>query len=67
MAEQTRTIEQVRTELETERKQLTEDIAAFREEARAVLPYAAGGVAALALLTKGRGAARAYRLLRLLR
>ena len=59
-----RTVEQVRTEIEAERLLLTDDIAALRAETRAALPYALGGVAALALLTRGRGAWRVFRLLR---
>ena len=67
MAEQQRTIEHVRIELAEERALLQRDVEALREEARAVLPYAAGGLAAFALLTKGRRAVRVYELLRLLR
>lgn len=78
---ETRTIEQVRAEITTQRTLLAADVDALREEARAVLPYAAGGLVALALLTKGRSVVssgrsvystgrsvtRAYKLLRLLR
>jgi hypothetical protein len=72
-----RTIEQVRAELESERELLEQDVAVLRKEAHALLPYAAGGVAALALLTRSRRAfavlargkslIQLYRLLRLFR
>ena len=67
MPEPSRTIEQVRTEIATERRLLGEDVETLRADVRAMLPYAAAGLAAYMVLTKGRGAARAYKLWRLLR
>ena len=67
MSDGPRTIEQVRGEIATERRLLAEDMTAVREDVRTVLPYAAGGLAAFALLTKGKGARLTLRLLRLLR
>lgn len=62
-----RTIGQVRAELAREREALADDVAVLREESRSLLPYALGAVAAVAVLTKGRGIARALGLLRILR
>jgi hypothetical protein len=61
-----RTMEQVRADIEVQRNLLTEDIAALRKEVRATLPFALGGMAALAVATKGRSLKRTLSLLRLL-
>ena len=66
MAER-RTIEQVRSELGVQRSLLGDDLAALRAEVRAALPYALGGLAALALATKGSSLSRMLKLLWLLR
>lgn len=62
-----RTPGQVRSELVAERARLAEDKAALQAEARAALPYAVGGIAALALATKGRGLLRLLALARIWR
>lgn len=64
---QGRTIPAVRAEIATTRRLLDENVAALKEEARSALPVAAGSLAGLLVLTKGRGALHAYRFLRLLR
>lgn len=61
-----RTIEHVRADIETQRTLLAEDIAALQQEVRATLPYALGGMAALAVATKGHSLKRTLSLLRLL-
>jgi uncharacterized membrane protein YebE (DUF533 family) len=58
-----RTTEQVRTELEAERLRLADEAAGLRREARRLMPFAAGALAAFAVLARGKAARRAVKLL----
>jgi hypothetical protein len=58
-----RTIEQVRSEIEAERRLLVDDVAVLREDLKRVLPLAIGAALALAVLTHGKNAQRAIKVL----
>jgi hypothetical protein len=58
-----RTIEQIRSEIELERRLLVDDVAALREDIKRVLPLAIGAAFALAVLTRSKNAQRAIKVL----
>jgi hypothetical protein len=62
-----RTIAQVRSDIERERSLLVEELAALREEAHAILPFAMATVIALGLARNRRMTMRLLRLLARLR
>lgn len=58
-----RTMEQVRTEIATEREELVDDIRGLRQDTARVLPFAIGTALAVAVLTKSRTARSALKVL----
>jgi hypothetical protein len=50
-----RTAEQIRAEIAEERRRLDDDLVALRAEVRSFVPYLIAGVAAVAVLTQGKG------------
>jgi hypothetical protein len=58
-----RTIEQVRSEIEAERRLLVDDVAVLREDMKKVLPLAIGATVVLAVVTRRKSAWRAIKLL----
>lgn len=58
-----RTTEQVRAEIEAERMLLADEAIGLRREARRLMPFAAGALAAYAVLVKGKAGRRAAKLL----
>lgn len=58
-----RTIEQVRSEIDAERRLLVDDIAVLRQDMKRVLPLAIGAALALAVLTRSKSALRAFKVL----
>jgi hypothetical protein len=55
--------EEIRLEIAAERQRLVDDVAELRREARIVIPVAAAGLVAVALLAPSRASVRAARLL----
>jgi len=58
-----RTAEQIRTDIAAERQRLDQDLDAFQAEVRSFVPYLIAFVAALAVLTGGKGLRAGFRLI----
>ncbi len=58
-----RTIEEVRSEIDAERRLLVDDVTILREDLKRVLPLAIGAAVALAVVTRSKSARRAIKLL----
>jgi hypothetical protein len=58
-----RTAEQIRTEIAAERLRLDDDLDAFQAEVRSFVPYLIAVVAAVAVLTGGKGLKTGFRLI----
>jgi hypothetical protein len=58
-----RSAEEIRLEIAAERQRLVDDVAELRREARIIIPVAAAGLVAVAILYRSRASVRAARLL----
>ncbi|HEV8452600.1 MAG TPA: hypothetical protein VGQ45_14295 [Gaiellales bacterium] len=58
-----RSAEEIRLEIAAERQRLVDDVAALRKEARFVIPVAAAGLVAVAVLARGGASTRVAKLL----
>jgi hypothetical protein len=58
-----RSAEEIRLEIAAERQRLVDDVAALRKEARFVIPVAAAGLVAVAVLSRSGASTRVAKLL----
>jgi hypothetical protein len=57
-----RSAEEIRLEIAAERQRLVDDVAELRREARIIIPVAAAGLVAVAVLSRSRASVRAAKL-----